>query len=798
MLSFWASITYQAIHGILNNGTTGRKDMQAQKAEELLLRVLPVLNSAMRASNGPETVIACYMIVIALVSETPLGDKVLDEMMKAVVMAYDNDTLNQCLMTLAAIAEQRSHARIPDSVSKKLLKIPQVSRMLATISKECHVERLALGCALGALSGPSITDEKRDTLKELVGSSFLAESDLTIIFSALVRTIRDSAQGSEEHGQLLELTGNLAEAPLLAKTLQTVAQQNDIDLASLGVTISQSLEATQVNGFESEDEEMLDADDETNSSAVSIQVPTFKATSFLDSAESSQFADVVTAFEQVAAANSKNQINRFLASASLGQKGAFQQTVYLTFLARTWSTSRSVSARVNALHATTTTIKQLDAASVVQHVIPYLVYALTDISPVVRRSAARCILALSEKNATKTTSKTWGSDMYGKSNKVLELKPDEVSTLLSSILAPILEECVMDHKFVIPALKDVLEGTQSPNQPKSGIKAQLRTSILAFLGSHIANTPLLKVRICLIPSLNFLGKASTAVRSDALLPLIKQWCSLSAADVATQCAEEQLSTDEAERGHLNGLMGKELKSAQLLEEVISGNLNNERTVLANAAFDQINAFWPSIKSESRLSLAHCMLELSLKESAAAIDQLRKERALETLREVKLDSATLVSFLESVPSAVQMPEGPPTKKRRRTSRNELARVDVSSTDDLQRLLRRLTLVLELIEGSNPGQHPALFRNLFSVFGELQPLKQQSGSELVYLQSMILGALTPIVNTLKVTTSSLYQPSKLTPSRSTPRLPNTSQLYERTSLLTLSDTPLARRYRTVRCC
>jgi U3 small nucleolar RNA-associated protein 10 len=79
---------------------------------------------------------------------------------------------------------------------------------------------------------------------------------------------------------------------------------------------------------------------------------------------------------------------------------------------------------------------------------------------------------------------------------------------------------------------------------------------------------------------------------------------------------------------------------------------------------------------------------------------------------------------------------------------MARVELASQDDVQRLLRKLTLVLELIEGSNPGQHPALFRDLFTVFGDLQPLKQQSGSELVYLQSMILGSLTPIVDTLKV--------------------------------------------------
>lgn len=251
----------------------------------------------------------------------------------------------------------------------------------------------------------------------------------------------------------------------------------------------------------------------------------------------------------------------------------------------------------------------------------------------------------------------------------------------------------------------------------------------------------------MLPIFSFLGKNSASVRSDVIIPLVKQWCSLAAADVATKCADEQVEVGEADRGHLNALMAKEVKSAQLLGDIISGTLNKERNALVASAFDQINVFWSSIKSESRLALAQAMLDLSLKESTEPFDQLCRERALETLRNIKLDSLTLVTFLDSVPSALQMPEGPPIKKRRRTSRNEMARVDVSSTDELQRLLRRLTLVLELIEGSNPGQHPALFRSFFNVFSDLQPLKQQSGSELVYLQSMILGALTPIVNTLK---------------------------------------------------
>ncbi|KAF2124641.1 hypothetical protein P153DRAFT_349723 [Dothidotthia symphoricarpi CBS 119687] len=745
MLSFWSSITVQAVHGILNSSSSGRRDMQDQKTEELLLRVLPVLNSCMRASYGAETVVACYMIVVVLVTEATLGDKVLDGLMEAVVLAHDSESLDECLMSLAIIAEERSHAQIPETVSRQLLRIPQLSQKLASVSaaEQCRVERLALGCALGALSGATRSDEKRDTFHELVTSKLIVESQVQIALAALIGTIRDNAPGSEERGQLLELAAKLVESKQVLSILQATAKQNNVDLELLGLTIQEPLEDQTID-FDDEDEEMLDAD-EGSIQASAIQVPSITTSSFLDPTATEDFSDVANAFEQ---AVTLNQTTRFLGSEPLHRKDALQQPLYLTFLIRVWSSARPVPVRVAALRAAATTIKQADTAAVLQHVTPYLLFALADASPVVRRSAAACVAALSEKAASKSSAKAWGANMYSTTSKVTELKGDEITALVISMLVPILEECVMDSNFVISAVRDVLDGSQSSKaQAKHAFKAQMRTSILSFLANHASLTPLLKVRLCLLPVANFTGKVSDSVRGNAVLAVVRQWCSLSTAEVATRCGDETIEMEEAERAHLAVLIAQEAKSAQLLNDIITGSLSQERTVLANAAFDQINSFWPSLKPDSKLSLAQCMLGLAFKESSEQYDKLCRERALETLRNVKLDSATLVTFLDTVPTTVQMPEGPPTKKRRRTSRSEMARVELSSADDVQRLLRNLTLVLELVEGSNPGQHPALFRTLFSVFGDLQPLKQQSGSELVYLQSMILGALTPIVNTLK---------------------------------------------------
>lgn len=794
MLSFWSSITVEAIFGILNSSSTGRRDIQDQKTEELVLQVLPVLNSCMRAKFGAETVTACYTIVIILVNQAKVGDKMLDGLIEAVALAHDEASLNECLACLAVIAGERTTAQIPEQVHKRLLKIPQLCQKLHFVSKQCQVERLALGCALGALSGATRSEEKRTIFNDFLTSGLLSAPKSQIVFSALLQLLRDSEPGSNDHGELLGLATKLTESKQLLRVLQAAAKQHNVDLDGIGITIEQTFEIEDINDADSDDE-MVDVEEANG--AQQIELPTVSATSFLDAKSDAEFASVADAFEQAVTAK---QTKRFLSSGALLQGDALQKSLYLSFLVRVWSSQRAIPVRLAALSATKTTIEQVDSAQLLQNLLPYLVYALTDPSPIIRRGAAACVGVLSGKLITKSKSRSWGSsDLYGKSSKSLvELSGDDVSTLLSSILKPILEECVMDSKFIIPALRDLLEGSQSSKtQSKPVLKAQLRTTVLSFLASHTDLSPLLSVRLGLLPTFNFLGKVSDTVRNNTILPLVRNWCSLITVEATLRCESESLSLEDADRVHISALQPKDVKSAQLLHEVISGSLNKDRIVLTNAAFDLVNSAWLAFRSEARTMLAQSILDLSFNESLEESDKLRRESALETLRNVKLDSATLLTFLENVPSAVQMPEGPPAKKRRRTSRSEMARVELSSQDDVQRLLRKLTLVLELIEGSNPGQHPALFRNLFSVFGELQPLKQQSGSELVYLQSMILGSLTPIVNTLKVYVLQKFDFQSLTICRIRQTQRNTSPQFAQICLLIASDTPPALKFRTARC-
>lgn len=803
IISFWASITVEAVFGVLENTSTGRRDIQSQKTEELVLRVLPVLNSCMQAEYGSETVEACYTIVTVLAGRGELGDKVLDGLMEAVILAHDAESLNACLQCLAVISEQRSSAQLPARVARRAIAVPQLSQKLTLVSKQCRVHRLALGCALAALAAIAQSDSQRDLFQALLASGLLTEAYTRTALSALITALRTSTAGSTEHGQLLELASQIAETPFFLDAMRAAAKANGLDLESLGLTVATLLDTAHIE-YADDDEDMLNVDDApTTEKTPPIEPPHVSVSSFLSENSSEEFVGIANAFQQ---AVQVNQTATFLDAPQLQKKDAARTSLFLSFLIRTWCSQRPSNVRIAALRAATTIFKSAESTQDFQNVVPYLIHALTEPSSAVRRAAAAGMVAVSAAYTSKAKLPVWGtSDMYGKlekttkdSRNITELRTEEASSLLASALVPMLEESVMDSSFIIRAVREILEGSKAnKTHPKHALNAHIRGSLLSFLSSHLSLTPLVRVRQSLFPLFNFTGKATDAIRGNTILPLVEGWCGKSSDEAMEICQAEGLTLTESYHGHLGALIAKEGRSMQLLNNLVSVCLKPSRAQLADAVFDHITTVWSAMRSEPRLMVASTLLDVAFQDGKTESESLCRGRAIEILRSVDHDSATLGAFLDSVPAAVQMPEGPPTKKRRRTSRNEMARVELSSQDDVQRLLRKLTLVLELIEGSNPGQHQSLFRSLFNVFGDLQPLKQQSGSELVYLQSMILGSLTPIVDTLKA--SALLHlrelPANL-PSNSQTRS-TTSPLFVQTCSLTVFDTLPALRCRIAHC-
>jgi U3 small nucleolar RNA-associated protein 10 len=749
LLSFWSGVTTQAIDAILDQWQSGMKTVQNQRREELLIRILPTLNEALKFSGVAEAVMGCYMIIIILVTKGAFEDKVLDALMEAVVRSQEPETLEDCLICLAVVAEERSQASLPRPVAKRLLKTPQLTQHLRSLSTECRVERLALGSALATLENKQL-EERRQTLQEILVSNLLDDSQTSHILSAALHLLRISSPGSAQHGQLIDCITQLNEVPAISQVLQPLLKGQSAVLGSLGLLLDQPLAVEEESHFSSEDEVMLDADQDVQT----VTPPSTTVSTFLGESSEESFQLVLAAFEQAVA--SASHPAAFLAAKELGQAEAFKKPLYLSFLGRAWCSHTSTSVRIAALKATILQIRKLETGKDLQNLIPYLICALADRAPTVRRAAAVCVSTLAERTSASQDqdgSRIWGSsDLYGKASpKIDALAKGQTANLLSSLLVPILEECVMDSGFILSAVKEALGGGQSSkSHSQYSLKKFLRDPLLSFLGSHVAVTPSLPVRLCLLPLFAFSSKAAINLRTNTIVPLIRGWCSLSAAEVKAKCTEEKVTLTNADNGHFTALIPRESETIDLVRDILLGNANRDRTQLLDTTFDWLKTAWSTLRSTARLALSECLLDLTLKDhNPTAGEEFCRTRSLELLRNVNLDTDILLSFTKSIPSTTQMPEGP-AKKRRRTSRSEMARIELRSTEDVSRVLGRLTMVLELLEASNPGEHPALFKDLFTILGDLQQLRQQSGSDLVYLQSLILGALTPMVNKLKVGT------------------------------------------------
>ncbi|OCL06827.1 hypothetical protein AOQ84DRAFT_69825 [Glonium stellatum] len=770
LLSFWASVTTQAVDGMLDSARSGRRGIQQQREEELLLRILPVLNECLTFVDAPEAILGCYMITTVLVTKSNLEDKVLNALMEAIAASLSRETTDGCLVCLAVIAEERKGAKLPKSAAKRIMKLDGLADKIVSLAQDCRIERLALGCALAAIERLETLYQSQDIalIDKILESDILDDPQTSVVIKSLLLLIEHmdgaSVAGSEIRNQLSGLIVRLNESPTIGGKLQRVIQEHDIDVDTLEMRLNATLRPTNAAALPSiggeQDEEMVDVEiSSTPSLDVILSVlPThIDEPSFLTAPKPPIFEELAQAFTKIVSLNANP--DRFASLEVFGKGDASDNILLLSFLTRVWNGTFPVLVRSAALQLAAKYLRSSKTTGDLQALFPYAISALSDPSVTVRRSAAEFILALKQSFATtdKTPKdKVWDvSSLYGQeTSRIHWLSADEGAKLLSSILMPTLEECVLDADHITQVVQTSLDGPARSKLLKAAhaeLKSSHRTSIVSFLSSHAVITPLLSVRLRLLSILSLVGKIASGSRINVLLPALRHWCSLPEADVITRCTAENIDIAKSDKQHLALISGRDSEGIDLLKGIIAGDVGPGRLEIQKAAFEQLRAIWSSIKAEMPQSVAALLLDLALTEtdSVDALEQSRQADALETLRTVKLPTFVLESFIESIPNAIHMPDKPPASKRRRTSRSEMARVEFQDPKDIAIALRRLTLVLELVEISNPEDHPELMRGLFHILDELQQFKMQSGSSLVYLQSLVIGSLLSIIDKLKET-------------------------------------------------
>lgn len=755
LISFWAGITAEAVNGLLDKGRSGRRSIQTENNLSLLQEIGPVLSEAMVMRDVPGLRIASYMIVAILAAKGNLGDAALGSFMDQLVHGWTADTLRPGLVCLCILSQFRGAKQLSGRVTKSLLKVPDVASALSDINKEYRADRLANGLALALVDRIVKKGDIRGlpVVKSLLIGDLLQEKQIKVLCGALfVASLRVNDEVDQD-GQIRKELGStlvsLSHAGGNAgESIRAAIQEADVDIEELelklGTSIRPKLAIEDAPDAMDEDNRTGDAEErDTKVDFEKLSLLPEPTSSCLAQGHSSLLDDLSSFFLSVAA-NEEN-LKQFDEAPILSRPLAPNKAFYFSFYMRFWCGPVPTLAKVAALERVKLRLKEKDCADQdFQAIIPYCITALSDPSRKVRRAAADLMTVLGQFYTTKPSRsrQAWGSkDLYGQTEDFHWLDFEASKALLHTVLLPSLEESVLHEDHILTSLSNALEG--SKGDKKHHISHGNRLAVLKFLSSTAIATPLLLTKLRLLNSLNRVKSISGTSRADLLLPLLRWWASLPESEAKLLATQESIDEAAVDSACVDVVIPNSQAGHNLFLELVKEPMTASRVSLIKAIFSRIAKIWPSTKSDAQLSTAKEMFLLSQTSLYPA-----SVEAAELLRGVDLSTDVLIELLEFLQSEVKMATAPPANKRRRVSASEQSKaVNLHTNAEAKAIVNKATFVLELVQSSNPAQHPELLPSLFEVLSDLIHLRTLVGSELGYLQDSVLSSLSAMIPAYK---------------------------------------------------
>ncbi|QSS51038.1 U3 small nucleolar RNA-associated protein [Histoplasma capsulatum var. duboisii H88] len=770
LLSFWAGVTAEAVANMLDAANSGRREVEKRNKEDVLLQILPVLHTGFGLPKVPELVIGCYMLCVVIANKTLLEDNVLDGLMEAVAGTWTQETLLAGLTCLSVLGQHKTSQELPRNVVKSITRFENSLDMIAELRTRYSMTGLLLGLINGCTK--DISNQKDLTPLKLVDGIIqrdILESDALI--QAMVTILR-AANDLQRSGLMIEesrsiLSGmiqHFTESESLAPLLQSAIREAKIDLNALEIGLETVLESNRVlvaiDDVNMEDSEATVEKESVFAETLEAIPKSTKHTSFLEEPHWAIFSQLAHAF--VLATGNKQKQSQFVDLPILKRDSSLQGTLYLSFFLRFCSGPYPSASRASAIQLMTDCLTENASACFdMQVTLPYIISALCDPSERVRREAAS-LLAAFERSCAKIKKedehkpqRCWGFEtLYGNSelSKYLRwLSPRDVYKFARRVLLPALEECILDPAQIGSVLESALRGkpasgTDDTKSPDSELKKSARLEIFIFLCSHTITTPLYTVKLRLLKILNRLGKVGSTSRTEELYPLLDQWKLLTNDDVSNIVKTEQVDIHDLEEQILEIVSAKRKNAIDILLSSVT-SFNTLRPAFVQAVFKRLREIWPSQEEDGEASAADSFLQMSLGLSPGNEELSNLCRDL--LRTVDLSGPILVRFLNKISTAIVDTESQaPAAKRRRTSQNNMVAMGTRDPKELSRIIGKITFILELVDGSNPENHPRLFGSLFQTLAVLHHLKLQLQAEMSYLLSLVLGIMFAIVNKAKL--------------------------------------------------
>lgn len=749
----------EAVNGMVDNLRSGRRSIQQDNDQTLLQQIGPILGDSLVMKKVPSLQVACYMVITVLASKADLDDVALAAFMDQLVIGWTNETVRPGIVCLSILAQYRSAKQLPGKVTKALLKIQDLQLLLLDMWKEHRVDRLANGLALALIDRLTKKGDTRGLpiIKTILSEEMLPEKQTTVIFKMLIVAAHKIDDEADQDGKarkqlglaLVQLSQSAGQG---GELFRKVIEDVDFDIEELELKLGASIQPRKAleeapkdvameNGVESteqiEDLESALARLTTKESAL----PTCLSTT-----ADAVFDEISQLFLSIASADS--DIQTFDAAPLLHRVTAPSACFYFTFYMRLWLGPYPTLVRVRALELAKSRAKEQDCAKIdLQGLLPYAIAALSDPAKKVRRAAADLITVLGEQQSDARSKKSiWGSkNLYADSKRMHWLSAEANQVFLQTILLPALEESILHEEHISAVLKSSLDSSkrtatsEAESSKKSRTPHAIRLSILSFLASHVVKTPLVVLKVRLLKALNQIRGVSSTTRTDLLLPALQWWSELSAEEVKEVVIRETVDESLLDLSFVDVVVANDKAGLDCFFEIVSGPAGNNRAQLVRAIFSRIRRIWSSMKDDAKLFTAQKMLDLAQRPTSSDED-IASEEAADLLRNVDLTTDILLFLLESLQDTARMATEPPANKRRRTSSSDHHRgLDNPNSQELSQALRKVTFVLQIVEASNPAEHPKLLQGLFMTLSDLQLLRTLVGSELGYLQNLVLSSL-----------------------------------------------------------
>lgn len=765
LISFWGTLTTEAINGILDRTRSGRAAVQKENDVALLHRLGPIFADSLVMKKVPTLQIASYMALSIFISKGNLEDVAVTAFMEQTVHGWSNETIRPGLVCLAIMAQHRSAKQMSGKVTKALLKVSEIGNLLVEIGQERRVDKLANGLCLALIERFTKKGDSRGlpTIMAILGSRILKDKQIAVIFKSLLLTALKLDDNNDANGALRrELGSALISLSQISgpsgDIIQSVIQEVDFDIEELEMKLDLSFRSRKLPGAQ-DDADMANGDNEPAAPrdlGAAIEELSKRKESLspcLLPQPKEIFDEFSHLFFSIVSEQTQNPslMDKFDSVPKLNRTTALKDCTYCSFFVRIWCGPYPALARVAALDMVKNRLKSEDEVTVdMQALIPYCISALGDPSRRVRQAAAALmtVLANTYSAATLKGTSTWGAgSLYGESSELTAVSPELAAKLVHLQILPALEECIMDSAHISAIVASLIatgkyHTTPDPSiEKKDHMSQSARSALLSFFAAHTVSTPMLLVKDRLLKALNEARGVSSTSRTKVLLPALQWWAGLSKEEAARRCATEHLDMATLDSRFVDIIVANDVPGLEYVFEFLQDSTKRDRDGLVGAIFSRIRKMWPSLKDEVKFMVAEQLLKLSQEDGPADNDDaFVPGEAADLLRNIPLTTDILSSFLDSIKTGTKMVTEPPPNKRRRTSSTEGNRGMITqASPELSQALRRITFVLQLVENSEPVTHPELLDGLFTALAELQHFRTVVGSELGYLQNLILRSL-----------------------------------------------------------